>query len=59
MTQPTQTTPPIEFSGSAASATAHFPAQGRGLINAEVLAQLASACTSITDAATLAESGRD
>ena len=59
MTQHTQTTPPIEFSGSAASATAHFPAQGRGLITAEVLAQLASACTSITDAATLAESGRD
>ena len=59
MTQHTQTTPPIEFSGSAASATAHFPAQGRGLIIAEVLAQLASACTSITDAATLAESGRD
>jgi alkyldihydroxyacetonephosphate synthase len=59
MTQPTQTTPPIEFSGSAASATAHFPAQGRGLITTEVLTQLASACTSITDAATLAESGRD
>ena len=59
MRQHTQTTPPIEFSGSAASATAHFPAHGRGLITTEVLAQLASACTSITDAATLAESGRD
>ena len=59
MTPHTQTTPPIEFSGSATSATAHFPAQGRGLITTEVLTQLASACTSITDAATLAESGRD
>ncbi len=59
MTQYMNTTPPIEFSGSAATASAHFPTQGRGLITAEVLAQLASVCTSTTDAATLAESGRD
>ncbi|MEY5153081.1 MAG: hypothetical protein RLZZ551_1630, partial [Actinomycetota bacterium] len=59
MTQYMNTTPPIEFSGSAATASAHFPSQGRGLITAEVLAQLASACTSTTDAETLAESGRD
>ena len=59
MTQYMNTTPPIEFSGSAATASAHFPSQGRGLITAEVLAQLTSVCTSTTDAATLAESGRD
>ena len=59
MTQPMQATAPIEFSGSAASATPHFPTQARGSISADVLVQLASVCASSTDAATLAESGRD
>lgn len=59
MTQPMQATAPIEFSGSAATATPHFPTQVRGSISADVLEQLASACASSTDAATLAEGGRD
>lgn len=59
MTQHTQPTAPIEFSGSAASATSHFPTQARGSISTEVMHRLTSACTSNTDAATLAESGRD